>query len=141
MLRAIIAALAFTSLSPLPTFAKEITIQPGETLSGIAEKYKVSVTTLKSLNGIHNPKELKAGAQLKLPDSAYLKSNNEPKMHKVGEGETLAKIASKYNLTQQEIININNIQDTNYLHIGQSLKLPYIQKSNAAKNTLLHRVA
>ena len=78
MLRAIFAALAFTSLIPLHAFAKEVTIQPGDTLSEIAEKYKVSITTLRSINKINNPKELQAGEQLKIPDSAYLKFNSEP---------------------------------------------------------------
>lgn len=43
---------------------KLITIQPGETLSGIARKYQTTIRQIISLNGIQKPDEIKAGQSL-----------------------------------------------------------------------------
>ena len=58
MLRPIFFVLALTALLPFDTYAKEITIQSGDTLSEIANRYRVSITTLKQINKIHNPNQL-----------------------------------------------------------------------------------
>ena len=76
MLRPIFFVLALTALLPFDTYAKEITIQPGDTLSEIANRYQVSITTLKQINKIHNPNQLQAGAKLILPsNSLYFDSS------------------------------------------------------------------
>ena len=108
MLRAIFAALAFASLIPLPSFAEKITITPGETLSGLAKKYGLSITTLKSLNNIKDPNQLKAGDKLIIPDSDYFEAKEEDPVHKVINGETLSAIALKYRINQQDIISLND---------------------------------
>ena len=42
------------------------TVQPGDTLSGIASKFGTSYQTLASLNGISNPNWIYAGQTLKI---------------------------------------------------------------------------
>ena len=42
-------------------------VKSGESLSGIAKKYKTSVSTLQRLNGISNPHKIKIGQKIKLP--------------------------------------------------------------------------
>lgn len=41
----------------------------------------------------------------------------------VESGDTLEKIASKYNTTVDKLVELNNIQDKNYINVGQRLKL------------------
>ncbi len=41
----------------------------------------------------------------------------------VKEGDTLAQIAEKFNLTLEEIMELNNISDPNLIYIGQELKV------------------
>ena len=43
---------------------KLITVQPGETLSGITRKYQTTIHRVISLNGLQNPDEIKAGQRL-----------------------------------------------------------------------------
>ena len=52
MLRAVFVALGSIFLIPIISLADEVIIKPGETLSEIADKYKVSITTLRRLNDI-----------------------------------------------------------------------------------------
>ncbi|MBN2326575.1 MAG: LysM peptidoglycan-binding domain-containing protein [Candidatus Omnitrophica bacterium] len=42
-------------------------IQSGETLSGIADKYNVSVSAIQQLNQIENPSRIRVGQQIKIP--------------------------------------------------------------------------
>ena len=42
-------------------------VQPGDTLSQIADNYQVTIHTLKKLNGIENPNQLYVGKQLRIP--------------------------------------------------------------------------
>ena len=110
MLRPIFFVLALTALLPFDTYAKEITIQPGDTLSEIANRYQVSITTLKQINKIHNPNKLQAGAKLILPSNgSHFSTDYSDGVHTVKHGETLSEIANRYSISQSEIININNI--------------------------------
>lgn len=47
-----------------PVEQKLITVQPGETLSGIARKYQTTVSQITSVNKITNPDEIKVGQKL-----------------------------------------------------------------------------
>ncbi len=47
----------------------EYTVQPGDTLSGIAVQFGVAVEVLQELNGIENPDFLAAGQVLRLPET------------------------------------------------------------------------
>lgn len=54
-------------------------VRAGETLYGIAKKNKVSLATLKSINGISNPKKkLKPGMRLKIQVQTISKSKSKP---------------------------------------------------------------
>ena len=44
--------------------------------------------------------------------------------HKVKEGDTLYKIARLYNIKVQDIINLNRLNDSSYLKLGQVIILP-----------------
>ena len=138
MLRTIFVALALTALFPCNLFAKEITVKPGDTLSEIANRYKVSVTAIKQLNGINNPNELQAGTKLMLPQSISLQANSRNLFHTVVSGETLSQIANKYGLSQLEIVKINNIKSANHLNLGQKLVLPNRHLKNEIKAAKYH---
>ena len=50
-----------------PGGAREYTIQPGDSLSGIAFKHQVSSSALAEANGITNPNRIRVGQVLKIP--------------------------------------------------------------------------
>lgn len=97
------------------------TVKPGDTLYGISNQYGVSVTELAELNGIKGS-SLAVGTVLKIPTTAGTNPNNMF-MYTVKAGDTLYKIATKYNTTPQKIIDLNYLKSTNIVP-GQVLRIP-----------------
>ncbi len=60
------------SLSPTPApRVRDYTVKSGDTLSGIASKFKVSIRLLQCYNGITNPDRLQLGQKLRIPPDGY----------------------------------------------------------------------
>jgi LysM repeat protein len=97
-------------------------IKKGETLSEIAEKYKVSVASIKQWNNISGNK-IVAGQTLKIGKSSESYSvKTKDGYHTVVKGESLYSISIKYNTTVQKLKSLNNLQDSK-IKIGQKLKV------------------
>ena len=94
-------------------------VQKGDSLWSIARKLNTSVAELKALNNLTS-NNLSVGQVLKTPSSNT--ENNNQTTYTVVKGDSLYKIAQKFNVTVQDLINLNNIPSTN-LSIGQVLKV------------------
>lgn len=95
-------------------------VKPGDTLSTIAEKFAVSVDTVRWANDIKGD-SLSIGQQIKVPPITGV-------VHKVKEGETIYTIAKRYKTDAQKIVNFpfNDFVDleTFALAAGQTLIVP-----------------
>ncbi len=114
------------------------TVQAGDTLWAIARKYNCSVTEIVAANSdrIKNPNRIHAGWQLKIPQSgapitggtpdAVLPENKKSGIYIVRQGDTLWKIARKYNCSVAEIVSLNRelIRDPALIYSGWELKVP-----------------
>ena len=94
------------------------TVKKGESLYSIANKYGTTVTELKNLNNLTS-NNLSIGQILKLPGTLEETTINT---YTVKSGDTLYSIANKYNLTVNELKQLNNLTN-NTLSIGQTLKI------------------
>lgn len=96
------------------------TVASGDTLGKIAEKYSVSIDSIKWLNDTKS-ETLSIGQQIKIPPVTGI-------VHKVKDGETVYTIAKKYKTDAQKIVNFpfNDFTDldTFALSAGQSLVVP-----------------
>ena len=90
------------------------TVQKGDSLYSIANKYNTTVNEIKSLNNLTS-NNLSIGQQLKIPTNA---SGNIT--YTVQKEDNLYSIAKKYNTTVNEIKRKNNLTSNN-LSIGQQL--------------------
>ena len=97
------------------------TVKPGDTLYGISNQFGVSVTELAELNGIKGS-FLAVGRELKIPSKSGTNPNNLF-MYTVVSGDTLSKIARKYNTTVKAIKDLNYLTTDN-LTIGQVIRIP-----------------
>ena len=125
-------------------------VRSGESLSTIATRYGTSIGAIAELNNLDRPYRIRAGQVLALPGSrqqapvAVVASANRPEMvspppkaptpptgvvgteenrYVVKRGDTLEKIAAKHGLTQDSLMELNNIRNRNFLYEGQVLAL------------------
>ncbi len=100
-------------------------VQPGETLSGIAQKYGVDANTLAEANNIANRNQLRVGQKLTIPGiTARQAAEALGRVHVVQSGESLTAIAQQYGVSAEEIISFNNISNPDAIYVGQELIVP-----------------
>jgi len=103
-------------------------VRAGETLGGIARRYRVSVSQLRGWNGLRS-NTIRAGQVLRLrpgtPGKATTRTSTVAgsKVHVVRTGDTLSSIARRYRTTIQALRNVNNLAASRIL-AGQRLKIP-----------------
>lgn len=115
------------SVSSAVTYSGPVTrhvVKRGETLSGIAAQYGVTMRTLTQLNHLKKP-GVWVGQRLKVPANGTVSaaSNRGPQRHKVVRGDSLTAIAVHYGVSAQAIMQANNMKSTNVM-LGQTLKIP-----------------
>lgn len=93
------------------------TVQSGDTLSGIAARFGVSVSQLSSWNGISDPNKIYIGQVLSVYTSGY--SGGGSQSYTIQSGDTLSSIATKYGVTVAQLTSWNNISDPNKIYAGQ----------------------
>lgn len=96
------------------------TVKPGDSLYKIAGLYETSVNEIKNINGLVN-NNLEINQVLKIPTTSSNQVNYIN--YKVKSGDSLYKIANLYDVTVNEIKNLNNLTSNN-LAIDQVLKIP-----------------
>ena len=95
------------------------TVKAGDSLYKIANKFNTTVNDLKALNNLSS-NILSIGQKLLLPSNQTIANNN---YYTVVAGDSLYKIANKFNTTVNDLKALNNLS-TNLLSIGQILKIP-----------------
>ncbi|WP_337023441.1 MULTISPECIES: N-acetylmuramoyl-L-alanine amidase AmiB [unclassified Pantoea] len=100
------------------------TVTRGETLSGIAAKYGVSMATLRDLNSLKRD-VVWVGQRLKVPakSGVSVTAASRPTRHKVVRGDSLTGIAAHYGVSPKAIMQANNMKSSNVM-LGQNLKIP-----------------
>lgn len=108
------------------------TVQRGDTLMEIANRFDVNVIELGRLNNVLNYNLIYVGQVLNLPveeetsAEATLAPTNTPApvRHFVQFGDSIYRIAARYGVTAQAIIEANGIENPNRIYYGQMLTIP-----------------
>ncbi len=123
--------------SKLPTEEKQpvtfetYTVESGDTLGRIAERFSTTAGYLTEINQLANPNMLFVGQQLKVPTKQTPPST--PVVPPIGatigtytveKGDTLGKIAEKHATTTAYLTEINQLTNANMIFVGQVLKVP-----------------
>jgi surface antigen len=93
------------------------TVQPGDTVSGIAAVYGVSIDTVRWANNMSDPDSLSLGQKLKVPPVNGV-------LVKVQPGDTMDSLSTKYQAPSGSIIDFNLVRDPNHLVAGSELMIP-----------------
>ena len=95
---------------------EEYVVADGDTLSTIAAQYGISLNTLLWANSLSVRSVVKPGQSLKiLPVSRRAHSKS---------GDTVARFAKTYNVSEEQILAYNDIDDTAGLQVSASLIIP-----------------
>jgi murein DD-endopeptidase MepM/ murein hydrolase activator NlpD len=133
-----------------------ITVEPGETLEGIAHRHGVPVSAIMQANNINSPAMVRPGMHLVIPryhtapvaaiaapvsaEPRYTQSVAAPvgpprtaltapsSVHVVQPGETLNSIARFYNKPVMVLAKANNIPPTTMVRVGDRITIPDVRQ-------------
>ncbi|MCY0865162.1 MAG: LysM peptidoglycan-binding domain-containing protein [Sulfobacillus sp.] len=131
------AALASTGTLSGSQTTNQYTVQVGDTLFGIAQKFHTTVDTLVSLNHLANPNWLMVGQTLTVPaglsasafqpavtTSGGTQSPSGTENYVVQAGNTLAGIAALFHTSWQNLATLNHLGNPNLIWVGETLTVP-----------------
>jgi len=123
-------------------------VASGETLSTIAAHHRVSMTELAQLNGLRRPYLIRVGQRLVLPagtatagtapvvaiaEASAPSSASAPAgavaaaeydgRYAVQRGDTVSGIAARFGMGEDELMQLNDLRDRNYIYEGQLLSV------------------
>lgn len=121
--------------APARSSGRTYVVRPGDSLSRIARMNGTDVKTLQALNHITDPRKLRVGQELILPEGASAASPavetekpalrkipaGEGLVYKVQRGDNLSAIARKFGVPLRELMELNGITDPSKLRTGQDL--------------------
>ena len=105
-------------------------VRPGDTLFSIATRYHTTAATLAQLNGIVNPTMIYVGQTLNVPAASKAPSPTATPapagdmVYVVQPGETLFRIALRYNMTAWNLAAYNKLASPTMIYTGQRLMIP-----------------
>ena len=127
------SAAGWTS-SDAPAGSRVHTVRSGETLSGIARKYRVTVAQLTEWNGLSRSGMIRTGQKLRLypgsgaaptrASSTASTTQAGSRTHLVKRGETLSGLARRYGVSVQALQKANGLSSARDLKAGQKIKIP-----------------
>jgi murein DD-endopeptidase MepM/ murein hydrolase activator NlpD len=114
------------------------TLRWGDTLTSVAKKFGLPISTIASANAIVNADRVREGQQLTIPSkppaaqpvaaqpivAVRAPGGTAGRTHKVVIGDTLAGIAQKYNVAVDDLRKLNAITDDRRVRDGRDLQLP-----------------
>lgn len=134
-------AVATAPPSPAPPVqAQDYVIAQGDTLSGLAKKFGVSVKALVDANPGIEPTKLKIGQKIHIPPAAPAatataaptsETTEGEQNYTVKSGDTLSSIAKQFGVRVRAIRNANSLTSDRII-VGQKLKIPAKTAATAA---------
>ena len=108
------------------------TVRSGDTISGIAQRFNLSMDTVISFNNIQDARNLTVGTVLTIPNSSGLK-------YRVRRGDYLGGIAKKFGVALNDLLDWNNLE-TSVIVPGQELFIPSARLSEMERNRVFGRL-
>lgn len=93
------------------------TVQDGDTLFSIGQRYKISVDAIRYINNLADADTITIGQSLNIPPITGI-------IHKVKKGDSLSSISKLYDVPSQAIADFNYLTDLASLQVGSELVIP-----------------
>lgn len=111
-------------------------VQPGETLTELADSYATSVAEIVAANGLANPNRILIGQQLRITVSSPAHVSTAPARanrtvtHVVRAGETLTGIARRYGTSVAALLELNHLPRSGLIVVGQHILVTAARSSS-----------
>ena len=126
-------------------------VRRGQTLGGIAQRYGTSARTLQRLNGLRSAHFIRIGQRLRVPlrgkgrrpatrSVQVARAASRDGTHIVRRGESLGKIAQRYNTTVAALQRLNGIKNAALIPVGKKLRISADSSGEAKARYVKHRV-
>ena len=116
---------ATTTTLVIETGPTSVTVDVGDSLSKIAKRYDTTVEVLAALNGICDINKISVGQTILLvtekPEETESDSGATSVTVIVEVGDSLSKIAKRYDTTVENLMAANSIENPNIITVGQEL--------------------
>lgn len=105
------------------------TVRKGDSFWRIANQHQVSVSSLARWNGMAPQETLRPGQKLVIwskasaPAQSHNRGVTRKLSYRVRKGDSLARIAHKFNVSVKDITRWNSVSSSSYIYPGQSLTL------------------
>ncbi|CAN5607740.1 hypothetical protein BH23CHL7_BH23CHL7_12610 [soil metagenome] len=112
------------AITPSPTEVGEqsYTVQSGDTLAAIADRFGVTMQAIVALNNLENPDRILIGQVLIIPAPGATPGLGD--CYVVEPGDTLEEIAYELRLSTDELARANDIENPDDIRAGQCLIIP-----------------
>lgn len=107
---------------PAPQPTVTYTVVAGDVLWKIAQKYGTTVSAIAQINNI-DPNRIYVGQKLVIPTGSVPLPQPQPIYYTVAAGDTLWKIAQKYNTTVVNLSKLNQLDPNKPIFPGQKIKV------------------
>lgn len=101
-------------------------VRRGDTLSELAIRFNTTVQTIVNINGIKNPNLIYPGEQIKIKRQEDIENTTSSTIYTVKRGDTLSQLAKRFNVSVEEIAQLNEIRNINLIFVGERLKINMI---------------
>ncbi len=126
---AVLPAAHVAAANPAPHGWTTYRVRPGDTLVGIAARFRTTVGTLAARNHVHNPRALMVGTVLSVPRTAgpatAAKSAKAPggtgRVYVVRNGDTLSGIATRFHVSLASLLKANHLSSRSFIYAGQRI--------------------
>ncbi|MFD3444974.1 LysM peptidoglycan-binding domain-containing protein [Microbacteriaceae bacterium 4G12] len=125
------------SAAPASTGGNRHTVASGETVTSIAAKYGVGVSSMLAANNLGSASVIYPGQSLVVPGFApasfVAPISNAPKAapaavpggaYTIKSGDTLTSVATRFGVTVQDILNANGLNWSSIIYAGRTLTIP-----------------
>ena len=120
--------------TPTPTPAPQTyTVQAGDTLLGVAERFGITMEDLQAKNNLADPNNIFVGQKLELPQPGERLQAETPAasggdaaddVYIVKAGDTLYAISQDLDVTVEDLAELNEITEPSQIFVGRRLLVP-----------------
>ena len=107
-------------------------VRRGDTLGRIARRFRTTVSALAAMNNLTQTHLIQPGQVLRVPGGGpaasrvvrELERPQNPRRYRVRRGDTLGRIAKRFDTTVDTLVAMNNLTQAHYIKPDQVLKVP-----------------